>query len=130
MDGFAYANLYTKDLPPPSPRLGGFPPYYFVGGNNDPTLIPCDRLAEAAAAVLRREGASLAIYNLGLGPQGYPPLREFVAGKLAARRGMHCTSDDVAITSGSGQGIDMVCKLLAASLNPTRPAAQAPGPSG
>ena len=114
MDGFAYANLYTKDLPPPSPRWNGFPPYYFVGGNNDPTLIPCELLAEAAAAVLRREGASLAIYNMGHGPQGYPPLREFVASKLAARRGIHGTSDNVAITSGSGQGIDMVCKLLAA----------------
>ena len=114
MDGFAYSNLYTKDLPPPTPRWGGFPPYYFVGGNNDPTLIPCEQLAEAAASVLRRDGASLAIYNMGLGPQGYPPLRDFVAGKLAARRAMHCTRDDVAITSGSGQGIDMVCKLLAA----------------
>jgi 2-aminoadipate transaminase len=113
MDGFAYSNLYLKELPPPAPRWDGFPPYYFVGGNNDPTLIPCEQLAEAAASVLRRDGAGLAIYNMGLGPQGYPPLRDFVAGKLAARRGMDVTRDDVAITSGSGQGIDMVCKLLA-----------------
>ena len=113
MTGFAYSNLYTKDLPPPTPRWGGFPPYYFIGGNNDPTLIPCDLLAEAASSVLRREGASLAIYNLGEGPQGYPRLRDFVASKLAARRDMNCTRDDVVITSGSGQGIDMVCKLLA-----------------
>ena len=39
MTGFAYSNLYTKDLPPPTPRWGGFPPYYFVGGNNDRRLL-------------------------------------------------------------------------------------------
>ena len=88
MDGFAYSNLYLRELPPPVPRWDGFPPFYFVGGNNDPTLIPCEQLAEAAAAVLRRDGAGLAIYNMGLGPQGYPPLRDFVASKLAARRGI------------------------------------------
>jgi 2-aminoadipate transaminase len=109
---FAYTNLYARDLPPPTPRWGGFPPYYFVGGNNDPTMIPTEALAEAAASVLRREAASLAIYNLGHGPQGYPPLRDFVADKLALRREIKCTRDDIIITSGSGQGIDMVCRLL------------------
>jgi 2-aminoadipate transaminase len=112
--GFAYSGLFAADLPAPAGRWEGFPPHYFIGGNNDPTLIPTGALAEAAATVLAREGANLAIYNMGHGPQGFPGLRDFVAAKLRRRRGIDCTGDDVLITSGSGQGIDMVCRMLAA----------------
>ena len=110
---FAYAGMLMEDLPPPAARWGGFPPYFFIGGNNDPTLIPTEALAEAAARVIEREGANLAIYNMGLGPQGFPGLREFVAQKLQRRRAIDCTADDVLITTGSGQGIDLVCRMLA-----------------
>ncbi len=110
---FAYAGMLMADLPPPATRWAGFPPYFFIGGNNDPTLIPTGALAEAAARVIEREGANLAIYNMGLGPQGFPGLREFVAQKLQRRRSIDCTADDVLITTGSGQGIDLVCRMLA-----------------
>lgn len=110
---FNLAEHFAPGLPDPSPRFAGFPPYYFVGGNNAPEEIPCDALAEAAAAVLKREGAKLAIYNMGQGPQGYEGLRDFVADKLSRHRGIGCTRDDVLITSGSGQGIDLVTRLLA-----------------
>ena len=75
------------------------------------SVIPAERLADAAAAVLRRDGADLALYNFD-GPQGYRGLREFVANKVARGRGIDCTADDVLITSGSGQGIDLVNRLL------------------
>ena len=45
--------------------------------------VPVEGLIEAAASVLRREGSKLAIYNLGLGPLGYPGLRKFVADKAS-----------------------------------------------
>ena len=109
---FGYSHLFTNGLPPAGPRFAGFPPFYFIGGNNDPTQIPSAKLAEAADAVIRRDGHLLAIYNLGLGPQGYPPLREFVADKLTRHRGISATADDVLITTGSGQGIDLVSALL------------------
>ena len=76
--GLDYSRLYSADILPPAPRWAPFPKYYFVGGNNDPEQIPIEGLIEAAASVLRREGSKLAIYNLGLGPQGYPGLRQFV----------------------------------------------------
>ncbi len=109
---FGYGHLFTNALPAAGPRFGGFPPFYFVGGNNDPEQVPCAALAEAADAVIRREGHRLAIYNLGMGPQGYPPLRAFVADKLSRHRGISATADDVLITTGSGQGIDLVSALL------------------
>jgi 2-aminoadipate transaminase len=107
-----YSKLYSDGLPDPAPRWAPFPKYYFVGGNNDPEQIPIEGLIEAAGSVLRREGSKLAIYNLGLGPQGYPGLRQFVADKSKRHRGMDVPVDDITILTGSGQGIDMVSKLL------------------
>ncbi|MBW4090798.1 MAG: PLP-dependent aminotransferase family protein [Proteobacteria bacterium] len=112
MDGFDLVSRLTPGTPAPAPRFTGFPPYNFIGGHNDPSLIPTEALADAAAAVLRREGAKLAMYNLAEGPQGYPPLRAFVAGKLSDRRGCAAGPDDVLITSGSGQSIDIVNRML------------------
>ncbi|MBN8905505.1 MAG: PLP-dependent aminotransferase family protein, partial [Rhodospirillales bacterium] len=89
-----------------------FPPYYFIGGNNDPEQIPTEGLIKAAESVLRREGGKLAIYNLGLGPQGYPGLRQFVADKSKRHRGIDAPIDDITITTGSGQGLDMISRLL------------------
>ena len=80
--GFAYSHLFAKDLPPPAPRWTGFPKYNFIGGHNDPEHVPAAALADAAATVLRRDGADLALYN-SHGPQGYRGLREFVVDKVA-----------------------------------------------
>jgi 2-aminoadipate transaminase len=107
-----YSKLFSADLPPASPQWAPFPKYYFVGGNNDPEQIPIEGLVEAAGSVLRREGSKLAIYNLGLGPQGYPGLRQFVADKCDRQRGIKAPIEDITITTGSGQGIDMISKLL------------------
>jgi 2-aminoadipate transaminase len=109
--GFAYSHLFSKDLPPPAPRWTGFPKYNFIGGHNDPVRIPAAALAESAMAVLRRRGADLALYNFD-GPQGYRGLRQLVVDKLAQRPAITCTVDDVLITSGSGQAIDLVNGLL------------------
>jgi 2-aminoadipate transaminase len=109
-DGFAYTHLFAKDLPAPAPRWTGFPKYNFIGGHNDPEHVPAAELAAAAEAVLRRDGAALALYNPH-GPQGFRGIRDFVVNKVAAR-GIRCTPDDVLITSGSGQGLDLVNRTL------------------
>src|SRR5712672_2011702 len=97
-----FSKLYSAELPPAAPRWAPYPKYYFVGGNNDPEQIPIEGLIEAAASVLRRDGSKLAIYNLGLGTQGYPDLRQFVADKLKRHRGIDARTDDVSIVIGSG----------------------------
>jgi 2-aminoadipate transaminase len=107
-----YSKLYSAGLPDPAAHWAPFPKYYFVGGNNDPEQIPIEGLVEAAASVLRRDGSKLAIYNMGLGPQGYPGLRQFVADKCDRQRGIKAPIEDILITTGSGQGLDMISKLL------------------
>ncbi len=109
---FGYTHLFAPGLPAPSPRFGGHPRFNFIGGHNDPVQIPSAELAAAAAAVIQREGQKLAMYNLGLGPMGYPELRAFVADKLTRHRGIKAGAEDVLITTGSGQGIDLMTTVL------------------
>ncbi len=110
--GFAYADRFRRDLPAPSP-----PPVAPVRinlgvGHNDPDLVPVEALADVAARVIRREGPALAIYNLGQSSLGHLGLREFIRDKVARTRGMHVSAEEVLITSGSLQGIDLVNALL------------------
>lgn len=111
---FDITTLLAPGLPQPAARWSGFPEFNFVGGHNDSAGVPVEALTEAAAAVLRREGDTLATYGLNSGPQGYLPLREFVAEKVSRQRGIKCSADDVLITSGSLQGLDLVNRLLLA----------------
>ncbi|HEV2300841.1 MAG TPA: PLP-dependent aminotransferase family protein [Stellaceae bacterium] len=110
MPGFAYANLFAGGLPAPQPRWAGFPKYNFIGGHNDPVHVPAEELAAVASAALRGAGETLALYNAD-GPQGLKALREFVAHKVKAR-GIDASAADVLITTGSGQAIDLVNRLL------------------
>jgi 2-aminoadipate transaminase len=111
---FDFSQFLRPDLPPAASKWNGFPQYNFVGGHNDADSVPVDDLIAAAAAVLKREGRTLSTYGLDSGPLGYRPLREFIAGKLAKDAGIVCSPDDILITSGSLQGLDLVNAVLLA----------------
>src|SRR6266576_1389270 len=111
---FDFTPLLAPSLPAPADKWAGFPKYNFIGGNNDADHVPVDELIAAATAVLKREGASLATYGLNSGPLGYRPLREFLAGKLKGHAAIDCLPDEILITSGSMQGLDLVSSLLLA----------------
>jgi 2-aminoadipate transaminase len=109
---FDFTPLLAAGLPPAAVKWNGFPKYNFVGGNNDADQVPVAQLLEAATAVLSREGATLATYGLNSGPLGYRPLREFLVDKLKRDAGIACSADEILITSGSLQGLDLVNGLL------------------
>ena len=111
---FDYTSLLAPNLPVPAAKWTGFPTYNFIGGHNDAEQVPVDRLIAAATSVLRREGRTLATYGLNSGPLGYRPLREFLVGKLKSHAGIDCTPDEILITSGSLQGIDLINGILLA----------------
>jgi 2-aminoadipate transaminase len=111
---FDFAPLLAPNTPPPALKWTGFPKYNFIGGHNDPKHLPVDALIEAATTVLRREGPTLATYGLNSGPLGYRPLREFLARKLKGHAGIDCSPDEILITSGSMQGLELVNSLLLA----------------
>jgi 2-aminoadipate transaminase len=111
---FDYAPVLPVGLPAPAVKWTGSAKYNFTGGNNDADQVPVEELAAAADAVLRREGRTLATYGLASGPQGYRPLREFLAHKLERDAGIRCTFDDVVMVSGSLQALDLVNGALLA----------------
>ncbi len=111
---FDFAPLLPAGLPPPAVRWTGRVKFDFTGGNNDPDALPLDGLIAAANSVLKREGRTLATYGLASGPQGYRRLREFLVAKLKADAGIACAADDILITSGSLQGLDLVNATLLA----------------
>ncbi|MGH8255483.1 MAG: PLP-dependent aminotransferase family protein [Steroidobacteraceae bacterium] len=72
----------------------------------DNALLPRDRLAQCLAAVLRKPG-----FPHDYTVQGFAPLRALIAQRLA-RRGVPANPDDVIITTGSQQAIDLVARAL------------------
>ena len=114
MTAFDFTPLLPAGLPPAAARWTGLAQYNFTGGNNDADEVPVDGLLAAADAVIGREGRNLATYNLGHGPLGYRPLRDFLAEKLKRDAGIACTADDILIVSGSLQALDLVNGALLA----------------
>jgi len=109
---FDFEPLLPADAPVPAARWTGWAKYNFTFGNNDPEGLAIEDLKAAADAALTREGRRLADYRLLMGPQGYRPLREFLVRKLRRDAGIDCTADDILITSGSLQGLDLVNAAL------------------
>lgn len=114
MTALDFAPLLAPGLPPPAAKWNGFPKYNFVGGHNDAAHVPVADLVKAANDVLTREGATLATYGLESGSLGYRPLREFLAQKLNRTAGIVCDADQILITSGSLQALDLVNGILLA----------------
>ncbi len=65
------------------------------------------------AGLLSKHWRDPSVELLGPGdPAGYQPLREAVAGYLGASRGVRCHPDQVVITTGSQQALDLVARTL------------------
>jgi 2-aminoadipate transaminase len=101
----------------PAPAVKWKPPgkYNFTFGNNDPDGLAVDDLKASLQNAVSREGRRLSDYRLHMGPQGYKPLREFLVKKLKRDAGIECTADDIVLTSGSLQGLDLVNGALLAA---------------
>jgi 2-aminoadipate transaminase len=109
---FDFSTFFPKSLPAAAARWTGRVKFDFTGGNNDADRLPLEELTAAAEAVLKREGRTMSTYGLNSGPQGYRPLREFLSGKLKADAGINASADDILITSGSLQALDLVNATL------------------
>jgi 2-aminoadipate transaminase len=111
---FDFTPLLPAGLPAAAAKFTGLPKFNFTGGNNDSDELPLDGLIASANSVLKREGRTLATYNVAGGPQGYRALRDFLVSKLKRDAGIACTADEILLTSGSLQAIDLVNGVLLA----------------
>jgi 2-aminoadipate transaminase len=80
----------------------------FAGGLPAPEAFPALALARAHAEVLADDAAAALQYAP---TEGYAPLRAWVAERMT-RRGLPAAAEQVLITAGSQQGIDLVAKTL------------------
>src|SRR6202007_2712978 len=80
----------------------------FGGGLPAPDVFPVERFAEACRKVLAEHGAQALQYSA---TEGYQPLREIIARNIA-RYGIYAKAENVLITSGSQQALDLIGKLL------------------
>jgi 2-aminoadipate transaminase len=80
----------------------------FAGGLPAPEVFPAERFQEACQKVLQEKPHLALQYGA---TEGYQPLREMVARHIA-RYGIKAKSENVLITSGSQQALDLIGKLL------------------
>ncbi len=80
----------------------------FAGGLPAPEVFPAERFQEACQKVLQEKPHLALQYGA---TEGYEPLREMVARHIA-RYGIKAKSENVLITSGSQQALDLIGKLL------------------
>lgn len=80
----------------------------FAGGLPAPEMFPVEQIQEAAYRVLSEHGAQALQY----GPtEGYLPLRQFICERMN-RYGIKSEPNNVFITTGSQQALDLIGKLL------------------
>lgn len=80
----------------------------FGGGLPAPELFPVEKIREASDIVL----SELPMIALQYGTtDGYTPLREMIA-RHTARYGIEVTADNIMITSGSQQALDLIGKVF------------------
>ena len=80
----------------------------FAGGLPAPEMFPVEAFEAASSRVLRQHGSKALQYST---TEGYLPLREFIVEKMG-RYGIEASVDNVLITSGSQQALDLIGKLL------------------
>ena len=81
----------------------------FAGGLPNPSLIDAEGLAEAAADVFHSDGRSALQYAT---TEGYLPLRQFIADRYRKRLGLDIPADEILITNGSQQCLDLIGKVM------------------
>ena len=80
----------------------------FAGGLPAPELFPVDDIRVAAERVFADCGARTFQYGIS---EGVASLRELIVAEMASRP-VACTADDVLITTGSQQGLDLLGKIF------------------
>ena len=80
----------------------------FAGGLPAPDVFPTERFEEACSKVLRNFGKEALQYGA---TEGYEPLRAMIA-RHTSRYGINAGPENVLITSGSQQALDLIGKLL------------------
>lgn len=81
----------------------------FAGGLPNPNYFPIAAIKAAANKVLTQEGATALQYAPTL---GHAQLRQWIAQRYRQQTGMIIKPDEILITNGSQQGLDLIGKII------------------
>ncbi|HPG40650.1 MAG TPA: PLP-dependent aminotransferase family protein [bacterium] len=81
----------------------------FAGGLPNPDVFPVREIQISCDEVLRRDGYEALQYST---TEGYLPLREYIAAEYNAGYDLHIKPENILITNGSQQGLDLISKVF------------------
>lgn len=87
----------------------------FAGGLPNPTCFPAEQMKQAFIQIMENEGAETLQYA---GSHGYLPLRQWICDRYNSKYGLSISHENILITNGSQQALDLIGKLL---INPGDP---------
>lgn len=110
---FAWEGLYSRAARQPLPPglvapVGMKIRFDFRGGRVDDGAVPHTELRRAIGRAMKRDLPGVVNFS---DPLGDPRLREQIARSLLSR-GIECHADDVLVTAGAQQAIDLVARAL------------------
>ena len=80
-----------------------------AGGLPNPISFPQDALSESMQRIVKDYGSKVFQYSL---TAGLPELRRYIAQRYKAKHGLDITEDEIVITTGSQQALDLIAKVL------------------
>ena len=104
----------TKDLAPSAIReifksLTDPEMISFAAGNPSPQSFPVEKMSLVSQDIFQNDYVNAFQYSV---TEGYTPLRELVKKRLASKFGINYPDDELIITTGGQQGIDLTAKVL------------------
>lgn len=81
----------------------------FAGGLPNPISFPKEELKESVNRIIEQYGDKVFQYST---TEGFRPLREWIAKRYEQQYGLSVNADDIIITTGSQQGLDLMGKVL------------------
>lgn len=81
----------------------------FAGGLPNPISFPQEELSESMERIVKTYGSKVFQYSV---TAGLPELRQYIADRYNRKFGLHLTIDNVIITTGSQQALDLIGKVF------------------
>ncbi len=80
----------------------------FAGGVPSPETFPYSEIAEISSQLVQERGAEVLQYGV---TRGYRPLVDYLISHMATK-GVEAKAEQIIVTSGSQQGLDLISRLL------------------
>lgn len=81
----------------------------FAGGLPNPDFFPAEEIEKVCTKLIKENGNDIFQYST---TEGYLPLRKYIAERYMKKYGILVEPDEILITNGSQQGLDLLGKVL------------------